>query len=107
MTCAKRWTGRCRLARSVWLKRAGEKAAPSYEKSNRTSPSLRFGVSSAGVPFGDPPLAPKAIELWLRRTVQSRCFRLARQAPSLPREQPGEAEGSASEAADVETKRFG
>ena len=47
-----------------------------------TSLSSRSSVSSAGVLFGDPPLAPKAMGLCFFRTVHSRCLRLVRQAPS-------------------------
>ena len=53
--------------------------------------------------LGDSPLAPKAIELCLCRTVQSRCLRLVRRAPSLY----GATEGSANEAADVRLESFG
>ena len=56
--------------------------------------SLRFSASSPGVAFGDPPLAPKAMGLCLFRTVQSRCLRLARQAPSLSWESRASEEGS-------------
>ncbi len=88
-------------------------------------------VSSAGLSFGDLPLAPKAIGLCFFRTVPFRCLRLVRQAPSLSSailqrlradvrlrgqggplrmEEAGRvfgaSEGSASEAADAGTCRF-
>src|SRR3989338_1571109 len=97
--------------------------------SNEDFLSLRFSVSSAGMPFGGPPRAPKAMgaareaassaqsngtargpgslpesnSTVVNPNLRDRCFRVARQAPSLY----GATEGSASEAADVETKRFG
>ena len=48
-----------------------------------TSLSSRSSVSSAGVPLGNLPPAPKAMGLCFFRTFQFRCLRLARQAPSL------------------------
>ncbi|HBA40061.1 MAG TPA: hypothetical protein DCZ05_10060 [Deltaproteobacteria bacterium] len=43
----------------------------------------RLSVSSAGMPFGGPLRAPKAMGFCFFRTVRFRCLRLAQQAPSL------------------------
>ena len=69
--------------------------------------SLRFSASSPGVAFGDPPLAPKAMGLCLFRTVQSRCLRLARQAPSLSWESRALEEGSEGARLKSADKPFG
>src|SRR3989304_10005499 len=102
---------------------------PLFQLSSRLPiPSLQMSPRLEGS-FGDSPLAPKAMgaareaassaqsngtargpgslpesnSTVVNPNLRDRCFRVARQAPSLY----GATEGSASEAADVETKRFG
>src|SRR3972149_458804 len=74
----------------------------SRAESNGVAREAASRAQSNGTARG-PGSLPESNSAVVNPNLRDRCFRIARQAPSLY----GATEGSASEAADVETKRFG